>query len=298
MEIRKLKNQLSKYGTLYSFDSEVTGKRDKLFVFNEGSEFIKTSCEGLEGISEFEFRYNPGQFENTVWTRDADDIPNDFFIKGHPYQSLVALAKIEAEMPKSDLYDLVPLKKYFGTSSVIVTENITDPIIGGDPYGLFDFTESGMNPYHGSWISSSQEFKELVEQAGENEDSRGKLREFIVSHPQGGEDWFLNNVISYSGYNRCENGPTKEFREKFGEIRTSEVLIKSQSALEALYTDLEKAGKKLRVSKHIDPRPQNVFFRGYENGRFQFTLIDQYHCGSEELYHHRIKFGRSPTLRL
>src|SRR3989344_7593830 len=122
MTIKKLNKQLWDFGTLYSYASSNLDGRGRLFVFNEGRGFVEREFGGLERAIQFEEEHCPGDFEFNLVNFGTQEEPKYVFVKGHPYQSLVTLHSIEQAMPKSDKYELIPLRKYFGTNDTIVTE--------------------------------------------------------------------------------------------------------------------------------------------------------------------------------
>lgn len=141
-------------------------------------------------------------------------------------------------------------------------------------------------------------FDKLLEKARASEEGRNELRRFIVQSEYDGERWFESHAKMLSWCDASAYEINRPVSEKIRAVDVREVLPFAEEALDALYTDLETAGRKLRMSHHVDPRPSNVFFREMDNGKFQFTLIDQYHCGDAELSHHHIKYGVLPILRM
>ncbi|HLC97391.1 MAG TPA: hypothetical protein VJC21_01260 [Candidatus Nanoarchaeia archaeon] len=178
--IKKLGKQPLDFGTLYSYvppeNTERRG-RSRIFIFDNGREFVERKLGGLEGIVKFEEEHFPDDFEYDVVGKTAkgfrallpigedsgiQEVEMYVFVKGHPYQSLVTLRRIEQALPKSERYELVPLRKHFGTDSTIVTELILDPAFEFDGIYLF------------------------------SEDSLERVRE------SGGESWFENHLQNCS----------------------------------------------------------------------------------------------------
>ena len=273
--VKKLTKQPEDFGTLYSYTSPNLERRGRLFVFNDGNGFVEREFGGLEGAIRFEEEHFPGDFEFNIVGNTAkgfrallpisedtkiQEVKMCVFVKGHPYQSLVTLHRIEQAIPQSDKYELIPLRKYFGTDGTIVTELILDPAFEFD--GVYLLSEGSL---------------ERARESGE-------------------EKWFENHLqnCSWSEPYRM-NLPLSE---RLSGLKPEEILPFAEEALEALYVDLEATGRRLRISRHVDPRLSNVFLRGINEGKFQFTLTDQYHCGSEELRHHQIKYGGAGILRM
>lgn len=139
--IRQLEKQPWDFGTLYSYASPNLDRRGRLFVFNDEREFVETEFGGLEEAIQFEEGHYPDDFEFDIVNFGTEEQPKYVFVKGHPYQSLVTLHRIEQAMPKSEKYVLIPLRKYFGTNDAIVTELIFDPGCEFDGAHLFRFKE-------------------------------------------------------------------------------------------------------------------------------------------------------------
>lgn len=295
MTVKELSKQPWDFGALYSYASPNLDGRGRLFVFNGERDFVEREFGGLEGVIQFEEEHCPGDFEFDIVNYGTEEESKYVFVKGHPYQSLVTLHRIEQAMPKSEKYELIPLRKYFGTNDTIVTELIFDPGCEFDGAHLFKFKE--WYARGGFWHEPS-DFDQLLEKARASEDGRNELRQFIVQSEYGGENWFESHAKMLSWCDASAYDINRLVSKKIRVVDVGEVLPFAEEALDALYMDLETAGRKLRMSHHVDPRPSNIFFRGINNRKFQFTLVDQYHCGDAEKSHHDRKYGGGPILRM
>lgn len=313
MTVKELSKQPWDFGALYSYASPNLDGRGRLFVFNGERDFVEREFGGLEGAIRFEEEHCPGDFEfgavvktptGFVSTYDVEEEEkkcfndgNCFFVKGHPYQSLVTLHRIEQAMPKNDKYELIPLRKYFGTNDTIVTELLWHPSCQNLDYTSYPVLYKllpGVDDRYWEGHEEVRKFDELLKKARISEEGKIELKQFIANHIAGGGGSFQEYAQRFIWDERREDMLPQEIRD----VKVEEFLPFAEEALDALYRDLEAVGRKLRISHHIDARLANTFFRGIRDGKLQFTLIDQYHCGWAEKSHHDRKFGNLPTLRL
>jgi len=331
--IRLLKRQPHPSGTLYgyheSFPSDCFSSRGRLFIFNEAKDFVETRLGGLEGALRLRETEHPGDFETGQANVGTDENPEFVFLKGHPYQSLLNLHRIEQEMPKSDRWALVPSRKYFGTSDLCVSGFIDAPTCDVIAPCIDDANIGDDIPYgRNSYIDKA---KKLLE-------SSGAFWEGRLINPE--IKYYYELFESYTGVSPkpllCPPPEEKERyrkmtaselkaeywrlvmeRQKIMAERASQEMVDMLSkckdvqasdgmvgilkrrlgpALLDLFAALENAGKKLRISGHIDAAPRNIFFRGVTEEKILFTIIDQYYCGLEELQYKRMTRGRLPSM--
>lgn len=131
MKILKLSKQPYNFGILYKYQSKYLERN--IFVFKEFREFIDKEFDGLEGAIKFEELNYPGRFEYEFVPLKS---PGFVFVKGHPYQSLITLKLIEDKITPSKNYNTIPLKKYFGTNRMIVTEYLEELDLGEAYYAI------------------------------------------------------------------------------------------------------------------------------------------------------------------
>lgn len=317
MSIKKLEKQPWDFGTLYSttyLDSDGIRNRERLFVFNDERELVEREFGGLESAIRFAEEYSPGMFElgavaktPTGFVSSYYDLEeeerkcfnagNCFLVKGHPYQSLVTLHRIEQAMPKSDKYELAPSRKYFGTDDMVVMELLWYPNCQNLDYTSYPVLYEllpGVDDRYWRGSDEVKRFDELLKKARTSEDGKMELKQFIADHKNGGHDLFQEYALRFIWDERREDMLPQEIRN----VKVEEFLPFAEEALDALYRDLKAVGRKLRISHHIDARLANTFFRGIRDGKLQFTLIDQYHCGGDEKAHHDRKFGSGGILRM
>ncbi len=250
-------------GTLYRYPSAAGSGR--LFVVDQGA--VEESFGGLEDALRFAQACHPGPYEAGTVCLPGQEAPS-FFLKGHPYESLVTLARLEQAMPKARHYRLMPLRKLFGTEDVIVTEYVhamtawdvfLHAVIGDEARLARERLER-----------SIARLEKTLKRAPSGRDRRA----LDLRRAQLGEIW----ESVYAGFRDVVYGRNFESYVFFVESRFEE-------AIEECERDLKRTAARIGLGAHADSDYRNVMFRGVRRGRILFSLIDQYCCGCEEVEH-------------
>lgn len=295
-----------------------TTEQGYFFLFHEGLAALQERI-GINGLLTEEYLMNIEtrskifkiidetnnvcEYEVDFITEEESDEENSpkFVRKAHPFESLTILAFIEDELRKfnNPHYKILPLEKRWGTT--YASEHYYAPGDGLDGHmssklfyilGYFELNDNIHN-----FTKQLNQILRLSECLEKNLDIKSKDKNAFEKLTK---EYTYTNYFDFASYSY----KTKRHEKERPVAEINDLLKDAIDALKIklgyyyLYNDYQKVKKrKYRNSKLCDGwykndlAPRNVIFRGFDNDKPIFTIIDQYMTPGET-WHKTNKWNR------